>query len=172
MVSYPFPPKGKLLFNSVELVNFGVGRWLFSSRKMHHIFAHWRFEGIFEFICAGFPKKYVPLSLFYTIVLFLKVKTLYFGGVLGLRNQPNHVIPILVNKRNIVLTIHWIFAFGKFELLRSSENSFKNHCIQKWHIAVKHLNSGILTTFVPNGTFWEICRMKIQICTQTSIEPK
>ena len=29
--------KGNLLFSSVELLNFGVGRWLRSSTKMHHI---------------------------------------------------------------------------------------------------------------------------------------
>ena len=51
--------KGKLLFSSVELENFGVGRWLCSSSKMHHTLAQWRFENMFGFERAGFPKKYI-----------------------------------------------------------------------------------------------------------------
>ena len=51
--------KGKLLFSSVELVCFGVGRWLCSSSKMNHILAQQRFECIFELLFAEFHKKYL-----------------------------------------------------------------------------------------------------------------
>ena len=36
---------------------------------MHHILAQYRFEGIFGFVCAGFPKKYLEV-LFYILLLF------------------------------------------------------------------------------------------------------
>ena len=47
--------KGELLFSSVEQVKLIHGHWLCPSSKMHHLLAQQRFEGIFGFVCDGFP---------------------------------------------------------------------------------------------------------------------
>ena len=49
--------KGELLFNSVEQVKLIHVHWLCPSSKMHHFLAQQRFDGIFGFVCARFPKK-------------------------------------------------------------------------------------------------------------------
>ena len=52
-------------FFNPKQTNFKVGPWLCYWSKMHHILAQQRFEGIFSFVCVGFPK-----SNFFTLVLF------------------------------------------------------------------------------------------------------
>ena len=50
--------------------------------------------------------------------------------------------------------IHLIY---KFQQYKAQKNSFKIHCIQKWYIDVKHLDSCFLTTLVQNRSsryFW------------------
>ena len=61
--------KGELLFSSVGPVKFFHGHQLCSSYKMHHMLAHYKFEGIFGFVCAGFSKK-IPLGTFCILLPF------------------------------------------------------------------------------------------------------
>ena len=70
--SLSYAENREILFSSVGLVKLIHVHRLCSSSKMHHILAQWRVEGIFGFVCAWFPKKY--LYVLFKIIVLLSPK--------------------------------------------------------------------------------------------------
>ena len=106
------------------------------------------FEGIFKFECARFSKNY--FSVPFLALVHVKYKKPSLEAFL-VQNHSNNVKPIVATtKKNHFGINTLIMLVWKFSLIKQLRIVLQKHCIQKVHIALKHLNPCFLTNSVQN----------------------
>ena len=99
-----------------------------------------------DLYASDFPKS---TSQYFLHPSTFKSQTPYFGGFFGKRNHPNHVKYILAKKEeSFVKNTFNIWVWTSLNDWIAQNNSLFKYCIQKWLIAVKHLDPCFLTTLV------------------------
>ena len=140
--------KGELLFSSVGPVKLIHGHWLRSSSTMIHILAQYRFEGMFGFVCGGFSKKYL-LILFHILVLFSPKHTILETFLLIQTPKTCKKTILAKQMKNLVKNTFVIWVWKNLKDWAAQNNYLKKkHFIQKWYIAMKHLDPCFETTFI------------------------